>query len=140
MSERQRIFNILASAKRKKAFRETNQRVAHKMHLASVQELQDVSTDLSDLISASEEYKSAIEGIMAQIDEFKSRYSGIDYSRISDAHTSVAAALTEFSDNAFELGIDPNEIPVYSDVSRNADALLKVSQEIFDLESDLPFN
>ena len=99
-----------------------------------------MSTDLSDLISASEEYKSAIEGIMAQIDEFKSRYSGIDYSRISDAHTSVAAALTEFSDNAFELGIDPNEIPVYSDVSRNADALLKVSQEIFDLESDLPFN
>jgi hypothetical protein len=140
MSERQIIFNTLASAKRRKTFRETNQRVAHKMHLASVQELQDVSTDLSDLISASEEYKSAIEGIVAQIAEFKSQYSGIDYSRISDAHTSVAASLTEFSDNAFELGIDPNVIPVYAEVSQNADSLLKISQEVFDLESDLPFN
>lgn len=140
MNERQRIFNILASAKRKKDFRETNQRVAHKMHLASVQELQDVSTDLSDLISASEDYKSALESIVEQISAFKSQFSGIDYSRISDAHTSVAASLTEFSDNAFELGIDPNTISVYSDVSRDADALLKVSQEIFDLESDLPFN
>ncbi len=140
MSERQIIFNTLASAKRRKTFRETNQRVAHKMHLASAQELQDVSTDLSDLISASEEYKSAIEGIVAQIAEFKSQYSGIDYSRISDAHTSVAASLTEFSDNAFELGIDPNVIPVYAEVSQNADSLLKISQEVFDLESDLPFN
>lgn len=140
MSERQIIFNTLASAKRRKTFRETNQRVAHKMHLASVQELQDVSTDLSDLISASEEYRDALSGIVEQISAFKSRFSGIDYSRVSDAHTSVAASLTEFSDNAFELGIDPNVIPVYADVSRYADLLLKVSQEIFDFESDLPFN
>lgn len=140
MSERQRIFNIIASAKRNKDFRETNKRAAHKMHLASVQELQDVSTDLSDLISASGEYKSALEDIVSQIADFKSRFSGIDYSRVSDAHTSVAAALTEFSDNAFELGIDPNAISVYAEVSRDADALLKVSQEIFELESDLPFN
>ena len=140
MNERQRIFNILASAKRKKAFRETNQRVAHKMHLASVQELQDLSTDLSDIISASEEYKSAIESILAQIAEFKSQYSGIDYIRIAEAHTSVAEALNEFSDNAFELGVNPNEISIYSEVSRNADALLKISQEVFDLESDLNFN
>ena len=129
MNTKQRIYTLLAKSNKQK-FQADNAKASRKMALAladdlvSAEELLARSTDEVDgYIALLQNAVSVVEDLKNELERALGNYNLEDFAEEADK------LLREFSDNAFELGINPDQSPSYRNLK---DTLARSSVSILE--------
>lgn len=135
MSQTQSIYTRLFAQKAKQQFNRENARASRKMAFALADDLANAESTVADNVSKVDEYTQILEEAVGTIAGLQQELQNvIGQYGLTEQVMEAEQMLQEFNDQAFELGIDPEQSAAYMNLKQT---LVRAREAAEQFESSL---
>jgi hypothetical protein len=118
MNTKQRIYTLLAKTNKQK-FQADNAKASRKMALALADDLVEAERILAASADRAEGYISLLQNAVTVVEELQRELeTALGNYQLEEQYEEADRLLQEFSDNAFELGINPEQSAAYMNLKQ----------------------
>jgi hypothetical protein len=118
MNTRQRIYTLLAKTPKQK-FKADNAKASRKMAFALADDLVEAERILADSADRAEGYIALLQNAVTVVEELQRELeTALGNYQLEEQYDEAERLLQEFNDNAFELGINPEQSAAYMNLKQ----------------------